>query len=247
MSGTGKIRIGTSGWSYGHWKGPFFPAGIRDDDMLEAYSERLRSVEINRSFYSLPEESTLESWRDATPRDFLFAAKASRYITHMKKLNDPEESTRRLFERVRMLGPKLGPILFQLPPGWHCDAGRLDDFLAAIGTEFRYAVELRERSWLNDEVYEILARHDAAFCIYELDGFASPKEVTADFVYVRLHGPDGPYRGDYGRADLAGWAGALSTWSRQGRDIYCYFDNDEAGHAPNNALALQEMLGSGAD
>lgn len=242
MSKTGKIRIGTSGWSYGHWKGPFYAADIADDLMLEAYSERLDSVEINRSFYSLPDESTLESWRDATPRDFLFAVKASRYITHMKKLNDPEESTRRLFGRLRALGPKLGPVLFQLPPDWRCDTGRLDAFLAELDPELRYTVEFRDRSWLNEEVYEILASHDAALCIYELDGFVSPKELTADFVYVRLHGPGGPYRGDYSRADLAGWSGAFSAWARQGCDVYCFFDNDEKGYAPNNAAALKEML-----
>jgi len=210
--------------------------------MLGFYCRHFQSVEINNSFYHLPHEATLEHWRDNTPAGFVFSVKASRYITHMKKLNDPKQSLSALLERVKSLGDKLGPLLFQLPPNWRYNHERLSCFLDSLSSEFRYAFEFRDQSWLNAQCYELLARHGAAFCIYELDGFLCPREVTADFVYVRLHGPDGPYQGDYDRQTLAGWAGAFSTWSSQGRSIYCYFDNDEAGYAAKNAKALQSML-----
>jgi len=213
-------------------------------ERLGYYAERFRSVEINNSFYHLPEKATLRHWRDTVPADFVFTAKASRYITHMKKLKDPEDSIDRFFNRVTSLGDKLGPILFQLPPRWRFNRERLEAFLGALSTDFRYAFEFRDHSWLNAETYELLSRYNAAFCIYDFDGFLSPRETTADFVYIRLHGPDGAYQGSYDTSTLSGWAGALSAWSSQGRDVHCYFDNDQAGYAARNALQLQSMLSS---
>ncbi|MFO7593577.1 MAG: DUF72 domain-containing protein [Pseudomonadota bacterium] len=236
------VNIGTSGWSYSHWKGPFYPADIRNDDMLGFYCEHFRTVEINNSFYHLPHADTLRHWYEETPGDFVFSVKASRYITHMKKLKDPKQSLHGLLERIPVLGEKLGPILFQLPPRWHCNQERLARFLDGLSNEFRYTFEFRDPSWLEPEIYELLSRHNAAFCIYELDGFISPREVTADFVYIRLHGPGGPYQGDYDNRTLAGWAGAFHAWREQGKEIYCYFDNDEAGNAARNAEALAGML-----
>ena len=237
-----RIHIGTSGWSYDHWKGPFYPERLATSRMLDYYAGRIHSAEINSCFYHLPAAKTLKRWHDATPDDFLFTAKASRYITHMKKLKDPGKSVSTFLKRIRTLGDKLGPILFQLPPHWHFNQERLAAFLAALSSEFRYAFEFRDRSWLNPEACELLSRHEAAFCIYEIDGFLSPTEITTDFVYVRLHGPDGAYRGNYDDASLSGWAGAFSRWTTQGRRVYCYFDNDEAGYAALNATRLQEML-----
>jgi len=239
---TGSIRVGTSGWSYDHWKGPFYPARLAGGQMLAFYAEHFRTAEINSSFYRLPAQATLNRWRECTPADFLFTAKASRYITHMKKLGDPRRSVSAFLRRIRLLGDKLGPILFQLPPSWRFDGERLAAFLAALSGEFRYAFEFRDRSWLNDEVYELLSRHGAAFCIYELDGFLSPREMTSDIVYVRLHGPDGPYRGSYDARSLAGWAADLRRWAALGCTVYCYFDNDERGYAARNALRLQSLL-----
>lgn len=236
------IHIGTSGWSYAHWKGPFYPEDINDEEMLDFYCRHFQSVEINSSFYHLPQQATLEHWHDKTPAGFVFSVKASRYITHMKKLKEPKQSLGLLFDRISVLGNKLGPILFQLPPKWHYNPERLSAFLDGLSKDFKYAFEFRDPSWLNAQSYELLERHGAAFCIYELDGFLSPREVTADFIYVRLHGPAGPYQGDYDTQTLAGWAGAFSTWSKQGRSIYCYFDNDEAGYAAQNAMALHSML-----
>lgn len=242
MSGEGRVHIGTSGWHYPHWKGPFYPGGLADESLLAEYARHFRSVEINSSFYRLPEEETFEAWRRAVPEGFLFAVKASRYITHMKKLKDPAASLARFLERAELLGEKMGPVLFQLPPRWHLDLDRLRAFLQALPRGHRYAFEFRDESWFDPGVYEALAG-SAAFCIFDLDGRLSPRETTADFVYIRLHGPDGPYRGQYSTEALAGWAGAISTWRQGGKDVYCYFDNDEAGYAPQDALRLQEMLG----
>ncbi len=239
MSARGRIRIGTSGWSYRHWVGPFYPEGTPAKHYLDHYVRYFATTELNNTFYSLPKPETLAGWRERAPEDSEFACKASRYITHMKKLKDPAESTKRFFEAVDALGDKLGPILFQLPPSWGLDFERLESFLAALPEGRRYTFEFRDESWFAPEVYDLLGKHDAALCIYHLEGFLSPKEVTADFVYVRLHGPEEEaYRGSYGDAALADWARRLAEWSGAGRDVYCYFDNDEAGYAPNDALRL---------
>jgi uncharacterized protein YecE (DUF72 family) len=236
------IHIGTSGWHYEHWEGPFYPEGIAKGDYLDYYVERLRTVEINNTFYQLPEEKTLRNWRETVPERFVFAVKASRYITHMKKLKDPEEPVATFLGRIELLGDRLGPILFQLPPNWRFNGKRLATFLEELPARHRYTFELRDPSWLNDEAYEVLEAHNSALCLYDFHGRQSPKKVTADFVYVRLHGPYGAYRGKYSVETLAGWAGAFSAWLRQGKDVYCYFDNDEAGYAAQNAMELQRMF-----
>ena len=199
-------------------------------------------MEINNSFYRLPSERALEAWRDTVPPGFLFAVKASRFITHLKKLKDPERSLVSFLDRIALLGEKLGTTLFQLPPRWRYDAARLAAFLTALPGKYRYTLELRDRSWINAEALDLLSAHGVAFCIYELAGYLSPREVTADFVYIRLHGPGGAYQGQYDRQTLTAWAEAMAAWSRQGREVFCYFDNDEAGYAAQNALQLQEMF-----
>ena len=210
-----------------------------------AGAQHFRSVEINSSFYRLPTAKTLAQWRDSVPEYFIFAVKASRFITHMKKLNDPRRTLKPFINRLAVLRDKLGPILFQLPPRWHVNVERLAVFLKALPRGYRYAMEFRDPSWFDPRVYELLAEHNVAFCIFDLDGALSPLEVSADFVYVRLHGPDGPYQGRYDDRALANWADAFKRWRRGGREVYCYFDNDEAAYAPHDALRLQEMLGRG--
>ena len=239
------LHIGTSGWHYDHWAGPFYPEDAPSGEWLDFYASSFSSVELNNTFYQLPEESTLEEWKEQTPPDFLFAAKASRYITHMKKLKDPKPSVRTFFERMRALQPKLGAVLFQLPPNWRFNQERLAEFLAALPTGHRYAFELWGPSWINPHSLDMLHTHQSAFCIYEFDGRIAPKEVTADFVYIRLHGPGEAYEGHYDPSTLSGWAGAISSWLRAGKEVFCFFDNDQAGHAPQNALRLQEMLDAG--
>jgi uncharacterized protein YecE (DUF72 family) len=237
------IRIGTSGWHYAHWKGPFYPEDLPENRWLRFYGDRFVTVEVNNSFYRMPKRKTLKEWKETVSGNFLFSVKASRYITHMKKLKDPREPVSGFLDQVQVLGGRLGPVLFQLPPRWGVDPDRLKAFLECLPDGFRYAFEFRDPSWFDERVYALLRDHGAAFCIYDLDRRQSPKEITAEFVYVRLHGPDGPYRGQYDTGSLAGWAGAFSTWQGQGKDIFCYFDNDEAGHAAGDALRLREMLG----
>ena len=238
------IHIGTSGWSYPHWKGTFYPQHLPTGRMLEYYAQQFRSVEINSVFYHLPERQRLQDWYDSTPDGFLFSVKASRYITHMKKLGDPRHTVPVLLDRISLLADKLGPILFQLPPRWHFNEQRLADFLDSLSSEFRYAFEFRDHSWLNARALELLSRHAAAFCIYDLDGFLAPRQRTTDFVYLRLHGPDAAYQGSYPVQTLAGWAGACSSWAARGHAVYCYFDNDQCGYAAHNAARLQAMLGN---
>ncbi|MFP4104378.1 DUF72 domain-containing protein [Coleofasciculus sp.] len=199
-------------------------------------------TQINNSFYKLPSPETLQQWRDTVADDFVFSLKASQYITHKKKFKDAQATVSNLLERVNGLGEQLDVILFQLPPRWHCNPQRLRDCLATLDPEYRYAFEFRDRTWHNSQVYDILAEHGIAFCIYDLGGYLSPKEVTADFVYLRLHGPHGDYQGQYDSQTLAGWAEAFSTWTKEGRDVYCYFDNDEHGYAAQDALRLQDMV-----
>ena len=237
-----EIRIGTSGWHYDHWVGPFYPDHMKPADFLAFYAERFTTAEINNSFYQLPSATTLAQWRDAVPDGFRFTAKASRYITHMKKLKDPAASLERFLERIAILEPKLGPLLFQLPPKWRADVDRLEAFLDAVPKERRAAVEFRDASWWIDDVYAALERHGAAFCPFELAGQEAPLQVTADFVYLRLHGPGDAYQGAYDDARLRAWADHLVAWRDAGRDVWCFFDNDEAGYAALNAARLQTLV-----
>ncbi len=232
------ILIGTSGWHYRHWVGPFYPDDMRPAEFLPHYARFFATTEINSTFYRLPTTPTLASWRDATPPGFVFACKASRYITHMKKLRDPEPSAKRFFQTIEALGDKLGPILFQLPPRWRADADRLAAFLAALPSGGRYVFELRDESWSTPAIYKLLERRNVALCIYELDRRRSPIEITADFIYLRLHGPGGPYQGSYDDRALADWAARLLTWRKAGLDVYAYFDNDEKAHAVGDARRL---------
>jgi len=238
----GRIRIGTSGWSYDHWLGTFYPEGTRQRDLLAVYAERFESVEINRTFYKLPAAGTMTAWRAQTPAAFLFAAKASRFLTHRKKLKDPEEPVARLLGCVEALGDKLGPVLFQLPPRWRVNPDRLEGLLEVLPARHRYAFEFRDPSWHEPKILELLSKRRAAFCIFDLAGERSPIEVTADFVYIRLHGPGAAYQGSYDGRTLSGWARRIRDWSEAGKDVYCYFDNDEKAYAPHDALRLKEMV-----
>lgn len=237
-----RVYIGTSGWSYSHWKGPFYPQAISRDQMLDYYCHRFHTVEINNTFYHLPTEHTLHHWCECVPEHFIFSVKASRYITHMKKLNDPAAGVSAFLQRISILGDKLGPILFQLPPRWRFNPQRLAAMLQALSTEFRYVFEFRDPSWINEETCSLLSRHDAAFCIYDLGGYLSPQHITTDFAYVRLHGPGAPYQGSYNKPTLSAWTDTFATWVTQGHGIYCYFDNDQAGYAVQNAGRLQAMV-----
>jgi uncharacterized protein YecE (DUF72 family) len=237
----GKIFIGTSGWNYKHWEGTFYPEELKQNQHFQYYQEHFDTVELNNSFYHLPPPETFKHWKEQTPKNFLFAVKASRYITHMKKLKDTKEALSTFLKNARSLGKKLGPVLFQLPPGWKLNEERLQIFLKQLPASRRFTFEFRNRTWYTDSVYELLKKYNCAFCIYELAGHRSPLVTTADFVYVRLHGPGAKYQGSYTTASLKKWAGMMQEWSRQGKDAYLYFDNDQAGYAAFNALTIKKL------
>ena len=216
-----RSRIGTSGWQYPHWAGRFYPEGTSAKACLCYYAGLFETVEINSSFYRLPSEQTLRDWANHTPPGFVFASKASQYITHRKD--------------------KLGPVLFQLPPRWRPNFPRLEAFLEALPQGQRFTFEFRDPRWHTPGVMGLLERYGSAFCCFDLGGSASPIQVTTDFAYIRLHGPDAPYRGSYGDACLADWAARIAAWQRDGLDV-CYFDNDERAYAPRNARSLIEKL-----
>jgi uncharacterized protein YecE (DUF72 family) len=237
-----EIRVGTSGWHYKHWCGPFYEHKTPASRMLAHYIRHFDTVEINNSFYRLPAPETFSNWREATPPNFSFAVKASRFITHMKKLKDPQNALENFLPRAEILGGKLGPILFQLPPHWPIDLARLDEFLSVLPKAHRYTFEFREPSWHTAPVYDTLRKYNAAFCIFELAGRHSPIEVTADWTYVRLHGPKGPYQGSYTHQQLERWADRIVSWSSQMNAVYVYFDNDQSGYAAQNAKTLKSLL-----
>jgi uncharacterized protein YecE (DUF72 family) len=237
----GKIHIGTSGWVYKHWRGTFYPGDLKAADWFAYFTGRFSTVEINNSFYRLPEIKTFNTWRRSSPEDFIYAVKASRYLTHMKKLVVDKQGINKFLNRALHLEEKLGPVLFQLPPSFNINAERLETFLQALPEGLRYTFEFRDESWYDKEIYRLLEKYHAAFCIYELEYHQSPLEVTADFIYIRLHGPGKKYQGSYPDATLRKWARFCKKWQQKGKDIYVYFDNDQEGYAAFNALRLMEL------
>jgi len=185
-------RVGTSGWAYTHWKGPFYPSKMASHKFLDFYARHFNTVEVDGSFYRLPTPAALKEWYRTVPKGFIFALKASRYLTHMKKLKEAKEPLHRFLRCADKLHEKLGPLLVQLPPYWKINIERLKEFLALLPNGYRFTIEFRDRSWVTPEVLDLLSQHRVAFCIYELAGHLSPLHVTCDFVYVRLHGPEKP-------------------------------------------------------
>jgi uncharacterized protein YecE (DUF72 family) len=210
--------------------------------MLAHYIQHFDTVELNNTFYKLPAKTSLLTWRESTPPHFHFAVKGSRFLTHMKKLNNAEEGLNRFLESVDVLDPKLGPILFQLPPNWELNLDRLAAFLALLPRYRRCAFEFRNPTWNTPTIYELLAQHNMAYCIFDLNGYLSPLQVTADFSYIRLHGPGGKYQGTYSDAALKEWASKINDWSKKLSAVYVYFDNDDSGYAPGDALRLRALL-----
>lgn len=243
MVDPGRIHIGTSGWNYQHWKGIFYSDGLKSDKWLEFYSRRFRTVEINYSFYKLPEESSFAAWRDSVPEGFIFTAKANRYLTHMKKLNDPAEALTKLLSRVSILGEKLGPILFQFPPFWNLNYERLKFFVEILPKNFLYSFEFRNQTWWTNEVFDLLRNNNISFCLYEMPGQVTPKEITSDFIYLRFHGPDFPFKNQFDEQVLFHWAESIKEWNSSGNEIFCYFNNDQCGYALTDADVLERMLG----
>ena len=235
-------RVGCSGWQYKHWRGDFYPLDVPVASWFDYYAARFDTVEINNSFYRLPEAATVARWAGRAPKRFLFAVKASRFLTHMKKLKEPEEPLTRLFERMQPLGRHLGPVLYQLPPGWKLDRQRLEHFLQVLPSGVRHVIEFREPTWYGDDVSGLLERYGVARCLHDMKGSATGQERVGPFVYVRFHGASGTYSGGYPTDRLERWATWLDEQRRAGREIYAYFNNDVGGHAPRDAVTLRRLL-----
>jgi uncharacterized protein YecE (DUF72 family) len=236
-----KLRIGTSGWHYKHWRGSFYPAKLPAAEMLAWYGPHFSTVEINNTFYRLPTEDALLTWRQNAPPGFTFSVKASRFITHLKRLREPHDPIELFLSRVDLLGDRLGPILFQLPPNWPLNFERLEQFLPALPTKHRYAFEFRDQSWYTAHTYELLRRHNVALCLHDWRGMSWPMELTADFTYIRLHGPTGTYQGNYTSGMLRTWAKRIQQWQKLA-DVFVYFNNDQGGYAIKNAKSLEQLL-----
>ncbi|CCB86138.1 putative uncharacterized protein [Parachlamydia acanthamoebae UV-7] len=232
------IHIGTSGWSYPHWKENFYPEEIKMKDWLNYYSSNFSTVEINSTFYRIPSISTVEKWTAQVPNNFLFSIKASQYITHRKRLHECEESLAYFYQTIRHFKEKMGPILFQLPPSFKMNKERLVDFISLLEKDLPCVFEFRNETWYNDDIYELLTKNKIALCITDLNGRLSPEEITAPFTYIRLHGPKEAYQGSYGSSQLKAWKKKIDKWTEK-TVVYCYFDNDEKGYAIEDAKNLQ--------
>jgi len=237
------IRVGTSGWHYGSWKGPFFPKDLKAKDQLPFYATQFPSTELNGVFYRTPTERAVELWRDQTPDDFVFAWKASKFITHWKRLSERSENSLQLLEsRLSLLGHKAGPVLFQLPPQFELNYERLQHFLSMLNRKRRYTFEFRHSSWYSPKVFRLMSDANIALCISDHADAPSPWKRTANFVYIRAHGPGGRYKGHYKQATLAEWRTQIASWNTSGHDVYVYFDNDQKSAAPLDARRLLQSI-----
>ncbi len=241
-----QLRIGCSGWQYRHWRGEIYPAELAMSSWFAHYATRFDTVEINYSFYRLPSLETFTAWRAQAPPGFLYAVKASRFLTHMKKLKDPDDPLRRFFEPAAALGPTLGPVLFQLPPRFGLDLDRLDTFLEALARVtgelapgVRAAIEFRDPSWYDARVSARLEAYGVSLCLHDMPGSATGRELVGPFAYVRFHGGASRYGGRYDDARLDGWADWLAERLANGVPVFAYFNNDIGGHAPRDAERLR--------
>ena len=236
------VLIGTSGWQYAHWRERFYPRGVPQARWLEHYAERFDTVESNNAFYRLPERSTFEAWHRRTPDGFVMAVKMSRYLTHIKRLADPEEPVERYMGRVRGLGSKLGPVLIQLPPSMRADVARLERTLSLFPTDVRIAFEPRHASWETEEVRTLLEERGAALCLADRRGLLGADWRTADWGYVRFHEGRAEPRPCYSGDELRGWAERIAALWGPRADVFVYFNNDPLGCAIRDALRFAECL-----
>ncbi len=239
----GKIWVGTSGWTYDGWRGPFYPKEVPKKRWLAWYAQQFATTEINGSFYRTPSLEAVEAWREQTPDEFLFAWKASKFITHWKRLSDKSANSIELMEsRIKVLGPKGGPVLVQLPARFKADGERLSSFLKLLSKKYKYAFEFRDASWYEKDILTLLRKRDVALCLSDHIDAPAPWVVTAGHVYIRGHGPTGEYKDRYPLKTLREWAAAIRKWKRQGRTVFCYFDNDQKSAAPKDARRLSQLL-----
>ncbi|MCA1571456.1 MAG: DUF72 domain-containing protein [Chloroflexi bacterium] len=236
------MRVGTSGWEYRHWAGGFYPADLHRDRWLEFYADRFDTVELNNSFYRLPTPETFTGWAGRVPDGFQYAVKASRYLTHLRRLREPAEPLERLWTAARSLGPRLGPVLYQLPPRWAPNHERLEAFLAAAPAGERQAIEIRDPRWYGPQLTTSLEAAGVALCLHDMPGSATLSTRVGPMVYVRFHGAGARYAGRYSPQRLTAWAERMTDWASAGWPVWAYFNNDIGGHAPRDADRLRSML-----
>ena len=235
-----QVHVGTSGWTYDHRQGRFYPPGCSKTHRLEYYAGKFSSVELNATFYRAMPEQTFAHWYARTPPGFCWSLKASRYITHIKRIKDVKEPLERFLRSVAPLKEKLGPILFQLPPGLRFDGEVLSAFCRALPTDLRIALEARHASWCTEKALATLERNHIAWCISDTAGrYPYLETATAAFIYIRLHGSRTLYASEYTEDELCAWAQKIKAW---GKETYVYFDNDAMAYAPHNALRLSALL-----
>jgi len=239
------LHIGTSGFYYEHWIGKCYPETISKRELLPYYAQSLKTVEINSTFYHFPRQSTIAHWLEITPEDFLFTLKANRSITHIKKLSDAGHEVRAFLHTIKPLKRKLGSILFQLPPQLKIDIALLDRFLSILPPGYRYVLEFRHASWMESVVFDLMRLHSVGFCINDFGRRWTPSLATASFAYFRMHGPLGRYNGIYSREELETLCGKMKGHSSEGREVFCYFNNDTEGFAWQNARELIEICRRG--
>ena len=235
------IRIGTSGWEYRHWAGRFYPRQLSRDRWLEHYAGEFDSVELNNSFYRLPDAEQFALWGRRVPSGFRFAVKASRYLTHIKRLREPAEPIERFWTRARHLGSRLGPVLYQLPPRWSPDPKRLEVFLTSVPGEPQ-AVEFRDPRWYGAATYRLLEGAGVALCLHDMPGSATQPAPVGPFAYVRFHGAGAKYGGSYSSHSLNAWADRMAAWAAGGLPVWAYFNNDAGAHAIRDAARLRSLV-----
>lgn len=242
-----KVYIGTSGWNYKHWAGGvFYPLGLKQKEWLDYYCRFFDTVEINYTFYRLPSKEVFEKWHDSVPKDFRFIVKANRFITHVKRLKDPEISVKNFLVNISGLKKKLGPVLIQLPPSWNVNLERLKDFLSYIASqeiipELKMTIEFRNKSWILEETFGLLNTYNVSLCFADWPDLTMEQPVTTDFIYIRRHGPGDLYSSDYSKEELRKDGERIKAWLDEGKDVYVYFNNDWGGYAVKNALTLLDM------
>jgi len=234
--------IGTSGWHYDHWRHLFYPGKLAKTKWLEFYATHFTTVELNNSFYRLPSETAFANWRDSSPANFTFAVKVSRFITHIKRLKNAEEPVENFITRARILGEKLGPLLYQLPPNMHRNDEVLESFLSLLPKGLQHVIEFRHQSWLEEKVFGILRKYNIGLCVFDMPSLRCPLVVTADFAYIRFHGSTGLYASCYSDEELDWWTKRLADLAPSLKVIYVYFNNDAEAFAVRNAITLRGYL-----
>jgi len=251
MKNKAAIHIGTSGWSYKHWKDIFYPEGLKETDWLDFYAQQFMVTEINNSFYRLPKTTTTAGWEKKSPKGFTFCPKMNRYLTHMKKLNDPAESLERFFTAFEPLQNKMGPVLMQLPAAvaFHVEkTTALYTICKEVYPQYRFAMEVRHPSWLSAESIALMETYNIAFVISQSGtGFPYAELVTAQHIYVRFHGPAALYASDYSDTQLQEFATLFKAWQKDGHSIWAFFNNDVGGFAFKNAGRLRELCEGSAE